>query len=166
MHGSMIHVSMIFDPWPWCIYLWWGYTERDGGEEGEEEGLLHQFYKVRMLGLSGELAYSAYFAYSAWSTLIFFDKKVIEYKGGNLSKFRIIWKFWLIESPSKGGWYEYLKRTNGLSEQWHNYISFKECYLKGLFIDYVIMTPLPLVNTRHFLPLPNCSFTCLTPFLY
>ena len=42
----------------------------------------------------------------------------------------------------------------------------KECYLKGLFIDYVIMTPLPLVNTRHFLPLPNCSFTCLTPFLY
>ena len=72
----MLHVYMILDPWPWCmyvwciylwssilihvcmmyvclmhtsdpddIYLWWGYPERD---RGEEEGLLQQFYKVRI----------------------------------------------------------------------------------------------------------------------
>ena len=37
--------------------------------------------------------------------------QMIEYKGGNLSKFRIIWKVWLIESPSKCGLYEYLKKN-------------------------------------------------------
>ena len=31
------------------IHLWWGYPERDRGEEEEEEeGLLQQFYEVRI----------------------------------------------------------------------------------------------------------------------